>query len=429
MYNKEELIESVERVLNFNIDYEINEDSVPQLIEKWSKNKSKFITMFGDKLMIKTKDIVVEKSVEEKKLILSEFIHDITFFNFRYDISTGNICLLQNFLKGIKIEEFFLNCLLEDYEIEMIDKDNKVINLTKGTKLSRCFKHFINNKDALEKIQNKYSMILQDVKVSGDLVLSVHPLDYLSISDNNHNWYSCHSLDGEYGAGNLGYMTDKVTIVAYLATDKEVEITGFGDLKWNSKKWRMLFYIDENNNIIAGSKNYPFKSDSLTKQAFEFVQELIGENKTWSDLKEIDALYNPHLFIEDAEDTVHFNDCLRSSTHKGWISSSNKYNEERIVVGEPVLCLDCNKNYVTNGETNYSCCSCAGFISCCYCGYNCPEDELYYLYGDFYCPECAHDNFWYCDSCCQYFKEEETFFNEETCECFCLDCLPEDEEI
>ena len=134
MYNKEELIESVERVLNFNIDYEINEDSVPQLIEKWSKNKSKFITMFGDKLMIKTKDIVVEKSVEEKKLILNEFIHDITFFNFRYDISTGNICLLQNFLKGIKIEEFFLNCLLEDYEIEMIDKDNKVINLTKGTK-------------------------------------------------------------------------------------------------------------------------------------------------------------------------------------------------------------------------------------------------------------------------------------------------------
>ena len=74
MYNKEELIESVERVLNFNIDYEINEDSVPQLIEKWSKNKSKFITMFGDKLMIKTKDIVVEKSVEEKKLILGEFI-------------------------------------------------------------------------------------------------------------------------------------------------------------------------------------------------------------------------------------------------------------------------------------------------------------------------------------------------------------------
>ena len=93
MYNKEELIESVERVLNFNIDYEINEDSVPQLIEKWSKNKSKFITMFGDKLMIKTKDIVVEKSVEEKKLILGEFIHDITFFNFRYDVSTGNICL------------------------------------------------------------------------------------------------------------------------------------------------------------------------------------------------------------------------------------------------------------------------------------------------------------------------------------------------
>ena len=43
--------------------------------------------------------------------------------------------------------------------------------------------------------------------MEGYLYLSIHPLDYLSISETNHGWRSCHALDGEYRNGNLSYLT------------------------------------------------------------------------------------------------------------------------------------------------------------------------------------------------------------------------------
>ena len=72
----------------------------------------------------------------------------------------------------------------------------------KGMKLVRAFKYFEKNKIVLEEIQNLASRYLQEDKVKGTLCFSVHPLDFLSLSENTYNWRSCHSLDGEYRAGN-----------------------------------------------------------------------------------------------------------------------------------------------------------------------------------------------------------------------------------
>ena len=72
----------------------------------------------------------------------------------------------------------------------------------------------------------------------------MHPLDYLSLSENTYNWRSCHSLDGEYRAGNLSYMMDKSTVICYLKSNDDVILSNFGpEVKWNSKKWRVLLYF------------------------------------------------------------------------------------------------------------------------------------------------------------------------------------------
>lgn len=84
-------------------------------------------------------------------------------------------------------------------------------------------------------------MLIQEDKVTGILCLSIHPLDYLSLSENTYNWRSCHALDGEYRAGNLSYMMDNTTVVCYLKGEDEAELPHFpAEVKWNSKKWRML---------------------------------------------------------------------------------------------------------------------------------------------------------------------------------------------
>jgi hypothetical protein len=57
---------------------------------------------------------------------------------------------------------------------------------------------------------------LQQNKITGRLCFSVHPLDFLSMSENNCGWRSCQALDGDFRAAALAYMIDSSTVVAYI---------------------------------------------------------------------------------------------------------------------------------------------------------------------------------------------------------------------
>jgi hypothetical protein len=87
---------------------------------------------------------------------------------------------LAKFLRHLSIEEFYANSILEDYIIS--ERDNKKIQ--KGSKIVKSFKYFIEDKQLLTDLQNKASEIIQENKVEGYLTFSVHPLDFLSSSEN-----------------------------------------------------------------------------------------------------------------------------------------------------------------------------------------------------------------------------------------------------
>ena len=53
-------------------------------------------------------------------------------------------------------------------------------------------------------------------------ILSIHPCDYLEMSNQDDSWHSCHCLaDGEYQVGTLSYMGDTVTMMFYTVDPKE----------------------------------------------------------------------------------------------------------------------------------------------------------------------------------------------------------------
>ena len=128
-----------------------------------------------------------------------------------------------------KVDEF-LDWIIHEYSEEMYEffkenydgiLENKTVvasyGFPAGMKLSRVLlKHF--GLEA-EDVRQRLSMLIQSNKISGILCLSVHPLDFLSSSENQHSWRSCHALDGEYRAGNLSYMCDYVTFMAYLKSN------------------------------------------------------------------------------------------------------------------------------------------------------------------------------------------------------------------
>lgn len=131
-------------------------------------------------------------------------------------------------------------------------------------KIIRAFKYFCEDKEILNEIQSIASMMIQNDKVSGILCMSVHPLDFLSVSENAHNWRSCHALDGEYRAGNLNYMADNSTVICYLKSTHKAQLPNFPeDVKWNSKKWRMLLFFDNYYDTMMAGRQYPFTENSL----------------------------------------------------------------------------------------------------------------------------------------------------------------------
>lgn len=129
-----------------------------------------------------------------------------------------------------------------------------------------------------EDVRQKLSMLIQSNKVTGTLCISIHPLDYLSASENNHGWRSCHALDGEYRAGNISYMLDNCTIIAYLRSNGDpVNLPRFPrDVKWNDKKWRVYLHVDRVNKIIYAGRQYPFHTD----RGLELIADMI-RNLWW----------------------------------------------------------------------------------------------------------------------------------------------------
>ena len=195
-----DIINKVNRVIEYSQNIE-KADST-QLIEKWFAAKGGFINAWGGSCIYEVSEpMTFYLSPEEKARRFNEFIESVD--------DTYSNQELTYFLDWLTIEEVFNNHLTRDYTYYNI-------KIPKETKVIKALKYFESNEEVLRKIQDRLSMILQEDKITGTLCLSVHPLDYLSVSENTYHWRSCHALDGDYRSGNLQYMVDGSTIVCYL---------------------------------------------------------------------------------------------------------------------------------------------------------------------------------------------------------------------
>lgn len=111
-----------------------------------------------------------------------------------------------------------------------------------------------------------------------DISLSIHPMDYMTMSDNDSNWSSCMSWKdhtGDYRLGTVECMNSPTVVVAYVKTKPEMRL-GFDNATWANKSWRQLFIVDEN--AIIAVKGYPFQHDSIVKFVMNWLKELALKN-------------------------------------------------------------------------------------------------------------------------------------------------------
>ena len=265
-----------------------------------------------------------------------------------------------------------------------------------GMKLLKCFKYFFGNDYwELRRAQDAASRVIQEKKVEGYLYLSVHPLDYLTISENNNKWRSCHALDGDYRAGNLNYMVDDTTIVAYLASDRQEQLKCMPDgLLWNSKKWRMLLHTNHFNGVIYYNRQYPFSSSALVSKVYWLTNQLYGNynrryyppetvgfntvklGRNHEDEYKLNHSYflaKPGMLVDmdsivDYSDNLGYCDLLYSEHYLPMASSTApamnyRYTYDKrdakalfhdvydIKIGKKCKCVKCNKGYMEQSES------------------------------------------------------------------------------
>lgn len=442
----------------------IKDPQTNELFQDWAKNKERFINAMNGNLIYEHPEVVsFHLSLKEKENFFNDMIiHFIMHYGAEV---TQPLC---SFIESNGVEGFFTNTVTEEYTYE-----GHII--PRGMKLLKAFKYFIEDKNTVISLQNYASRIIQEDKLTGRLCLSVHPLDYLSLSENTYNWRSCHALDGDYAAGNLSYMADTATIICYLRGDHDnITLPAFGpDVPWNSKKWRMLLNFSENSfDFIMAGRQYPFVlSDGLdiissllifpnkfglTKTKISpWVNKTITEIPNLYDSQYVESVYDldyeyypikhklytkQDLIQYDEDNKLFFCDLTESTCYTPYYTYSTIYRYSdnidrfRINIGNKVKCLHCGNQIISQGDL-FICNDCAtkygdiyhidneNYVTCVRCGsHGWGDEEGHWLDDTWVCDYCYDRYVKQCPECGYDYFEEDLVYNEHINETTCIWC-------
>ena len=408
------LVQDVQEVLCYSQDFETEAvAAVPDLIQKWWEAKRNLRRdIFGGNLILNDLGTVSISLTTSAKIEKAE-----TFIESLWDDEVLREWEDLIDLKGVT--DFLSYDPLAIYDNKVsCDYCKNGYNIPYGMKLLKAIKFFSDYDEPVRRIQDLASELIQQTKISGQLCLSIHPLDYLSLSENNYNWRSCHSLDGDYRVGNLSYMLDSSTIVCYIrGKNDKVKLPRFpNSVPWYDKKWRILLFFDPTMQLMYAGRPYPFFTSSI----FQDIKTAIGsrlpqfKSVKWDTVihkeaffglfdrtDELDChqmvlahqFYPINYFVRDAKYSRQFDDLLMSSK-----------DLPRYIVGSDFhYCANNHENiqsYVGDNDLDEHIMTVGAETPCVCCGSEPTADESSFLCE--YCNiEYGHrSDLWYtCDYC------------------------------
>lgn len=386
------------------------EEKVNFLLRLWKTAKENHLfTVFGDNLILKRPNFTVEKDIEVIRNACERAVYTNWDFydNWRNMVEefdfiplgslTGRECLASNYYDG---EEF-----------EITTPKGKVIQVQKGCRpvkmIGKILKAF-NRLRGYETFRIEHSRVLNDKYMTGTLCLSIHPLDYMTMSDNDYDWGSCMSWreEGEHRMGTVEMMNSSTVVVGYLKGEEPMDLFEDGEAEWNNKKWRQLFIVDPK--IILAVHAYPRKNDVMTQECLDWLRDLMiaaGYNY----YPDIDIYKSGYRVTENYSIRYRFsnnfmyNDLYES--HYCYVSSDidteSKYTTHTVEYSGPAECLCCGEDLSwASPETNLHptclvCMHCGGYKYCLECGEIMYEDEEM-------CEDCRSATYEECDICGDY---------------------------
>lgn len=416
------LIDSMEDLL-YEYDYEYNSSAVEDIIDEWSRQKAGFIEAFKKhpnylegKFMIAF-DADYERKIEKRASTLfgnwlldvaapqcKDNIPEAVKGSYHYNLLYDVFCFFYY------LPQYAQRCISESTAKHLSETFTE-LRFHVGQKTSRvvnkiCQYLGFDKVEGYNREFAKYADSLSPMIIKRHTILSINPLDYLTMSFGN-SWASCHTIDlnnkrnmpanygGCYSSGTISYMLDGVSMVLYT-----VDASYDGDEYWKEPKInRQMFHYGEEK--LIQSRLYPQDNDgddSVYTPYRNIVQNIIATifelPNLWTFSKGTDSVgrYIIHNGT-NYPDYRHYSN-VTISRIKG------TENTDSIMIGAKPICVCCgNRHRVSE---NIDCCH---SNICCECGCSIDEDDVIWIDGDAYCRECCS----YCEHCGEYHRGESTY--------------------
>ena len=391
----------------------------------WSENKEWLYRLFGDNFILEKQIEYTEPASALETTIsrnlsyglMRDFSH--SYWDWLRTLNLDNYGSEYETLCGLMYSETLAcerlqesHCVNYRLPITIDFGDGHKIKLEGSTKPMRAIGKIVKmcglDAEKFETFRLEHSRIHNTKKVTGKLCLSIHPLDYMTMSMNSEGWTSCMNWQepGGYRGGTIETMNSETTIVAYIKSDNNA--IHYASCEWNSKKWRVLMTVSPT--ALISIKAYPYQHAELSKMALEWLAELANTNcgMVYGKPVELSACcdfeYEPTgqwYNVDYNEGSAMYCD-WGCSRHYGCFTmmpdEKHEYGDaERLRINYcgPRICLCCGHINGYYYDESYVICEncCSNADEECYycddCGDRIYEDETYWVGDVPYCDHCV----------------------------------------
>ena len=387
----------------------------------WAKQKGTLFKLFGEKL-------ILEKEVEFVKspMEIAAEMYDNAEFSVARDQFYRKLRVLvpekintswYNFSNITDMGTLASNTVPKFCEMEFIDPTtNKPFKVHGGMKVMKVLAKLAEICDVMpefEAFRLEHSRMLNQKRIKGQVCISIHPFDYMTMSDNSNGWSSCMSWrnEGEYRSGTVEMMNSDCVVVAYLKSASEF-------FEWNSKKWRCLFIVREG--FISNIKAYPYQNDDIEEFVCDWLKDLCNKNLAPTDNRwafgdaepvQYEYSHGSRSHIKYKKSGIESNFSLRFYTNSMYndfgardyqwgvfnpaIIEELYDNSIYCTYSGPAQCMKCGEVDICVSEPqDLTCDDCSDYRCYCdNCGCRVYDDDAYWHGDACYCPDCFNDYF------------------------------------
>ena len=470
------IMEGMHRLLS-EYEYIYSDKALNKIVNEWSKKKAPLIEAFKrhpnyleGKFMIAF-DTNYERPMDDRGArafwewlewnVVHELKNGVPDEIKRKRDEDGCLCLpdeLWNFFTNLHL---FAVRTISDGTAEMLNRMVPEVRAHKGEKTSRVINRlckYLGYDKAADYNREfaKFADSLSPMTITRHTVLSINPLDYLTMSFGN-SWSSCHTIDktnkrgmpnsyhGCYSSGTMSYMLDGTSMVFYT-----VDSAYDGNDYWVEPKINRQMFHYCADKLVQG-RLYPQDNDGASNLYTDnrvIVQQIISTIFDFPNLWKLETgTEAAGRYIKTRgthyRDYKHYSNCTLSV-------KKDSENTDFIDVGANPICVTCGHRHTT--EDNICCCSevvcahcgyevdisdaieingryyCSDCVTTCpICGENVMEDDMVYVDGEdrSVCPHCIEEHYTRCDDCGEYVYSDDATHIEDKDIYVCENCADE----